>query len=165
MSRIYRLESIQKIPGSKADIWKYFTDPQNLFSITPPSLNLKMTGDSTADQIHVGQTISYIVKPLFGIPLKWITEIKELDPEKMFVDEQIKGPYALWRHQHHFTETDGGVKMTDMVDYRLPFGFAGNVAHSLVVKKKLEQIFDYRYQVVNKLFGNWPGQKLQLKIT
>lgn len=165
MSRIYRLESIQKIPGSKEDLWKYFSDPRNLFSITPSSLNLKMTGKDNSNQLHTGQTIHYVVRPLFGIPMKWTTEIIELDPGRMFVDVQKKGPYKLWKHRHVFNQIDGGVEMVDIVDYRLPFGYAGDMVHSLMVKKKLKQIFDYRYQVVNNLFGNWPGQNLELKIS
>ncbi|HEY0354912.1 MAG TPA: SRPBCC family protein [Flavisolibacter sp.] len=158
MAKIYRLERVQKIPSDIETVWKFFSNANNLLSITPPFLNLKMTNEASDQEIHKGQTMTYIVKPLLGIPLSWLTEITEVDRLKMFIDEQKKGPYQLWRHQHHFKTIEGGVEMTDIVDYSLPFGFLGTLAHPIIVEKKLNQIFSYRHQAVEDLFGKWKGE-------
>lgn len=157
MSRIYSLKSIQKIPVPVEEAWKFFSDPHNLFAITPPYLNLVLTNELFGDEAYAGQIITYKVKPLLGIPLFWMTEITHVEPLRFFVDEQRKGPYALWHHQHHFKPIDGGVEMTDLVHYRLPLGVFGSLGHALLVKKKLEEIFSFRFQKVEQQFGKWNG--------
>jgi ligand-binding SRPBCC domain-containing protein len=86
--------------------------------------------------------------------MTWITEIKAVKEGQFFIDEQRKGPYAIWHHEHHFKEVEGGVEMTDIVSYELPLGFIGKLVHPLIVKPKLKQIFDYRTQKVASLFGD-----------
>lgn len=164
MSRIYRLKNIQKLPATLEEVWKFFSNPHNLLSITPSSLNLKVTNELVGDETYPGQIITYTVKPLLGIPLSWMTEITHVEKLKMFVDEQRKGPYQLWHHQHHFKSIDGGVEMTDLVHYRLPFGALGNVAHGIIVKDKLKEIFTYRYFKIVELFGDWPASEMSLRI-
>jgi ligand-binding SRPBCC domain-containing protein len=85
--------------------------------------------------------------------MKWITEIKYVHDKQFFVDEQRKGPYKIWHHEHHFKEVEGGVEMTDIVSYEVPLGILGRIAHPIIVKKKLEEIFDYRFKRVDELFG------------
>ena len=103
--------------------------------------------------IYSGMQINYIVRPLLGIPLKWTTEITNVDAPKIFTDKQSKGPYALWEHTHTFEPVKGGVKMNDEVKYALPLGVLGELAHVILVKKKLKDIFDFREQALTKLFG------------
>ena len=157
MGSIHRLQAVQLIPAPIEKVWSFFSDPGNLLAITPPFLNLKVTNEVYGHEAYAGQVITYIVKPLLGIPVFWMTEIKHVVPQQMFVDEQRKGPYQLWHHQHHFESIDGGVKMTDIVHYSLPFSFLGSMVHSPLVKPKLQQIFTFRFQKVNELFGAWPG--------
>jgi ligand-binding SRPBCC domain-containing protein len=88
-----------------------------------------------------------------GIPLRWKTEIVRWEPTSLFVDNQLSGPYSLWHHTHTFKEERGGTLMTDVVRYALPFGPLGRLAHWLTVRRNVEQIFDYRYQKVESLFG------------
>ena len=97
--------------------------------------------------------IEYRVKPLLGISMKWVTEITGVDAPHVFTDRQLKGPYALWEHTHRFERVKGGVEMTDEVKYALPLGWLGRFAHVLVVKNKLKQIFDFRTEALEKLFG------------
>lgn len=165
MSSLHRLISIQKIPAGLKETWKFFSDPANLLSLTPPFLNLKMTNEVQGTEAYAGQVITYRVKPLFGWPLFWMTEIKAVEKEKFFVDEQRLGPYRIWHHEHHFQSIEGGVQMTDLVHYALPLGFVGSLAHRLMVKRKLEQIFLYRYERVTEIFGSWPGAVPELRIT
>ena len=92
--------------------------------------------------------IEYTVRPLLGIPMNWVTEIKTVKNLEFFVDEQRIGPYKIWHHEHHFKEVEGGVEMTDIVSYELPMGFLGRMMHPIIVKKKLEEIFDFRFKAV-----------------
>ncbi len=102
--------------------------------------------------MYAGQLIEYRVSPLLGIPLYWMTEITHVVEGKYFIDEQRFGPYALWHHQHHFREVEGGVEMTDIVHYKIPLGILGALADRIFVRQKLKQIFDYRFQAVSQLF-------------
>lgn len=102
--------------------------------------------------MYAGQLIEYRVSPLLGIPLYWMTEITHVVEGKYFIDEQRFGPYALWHHQHHFREVEGGVEMTDIVHYKIPLGILGALADRIFVRQKLKQIFDYRFKAVSQLF-------------
>lgn len=161
---IHKLKSIQNLPIDLQAAWSFFSNAKNLLQITPPFLNLKVTSKLSEEEVYTGQSMTYKVRPLLGIPLSWTTEITHVERLKLFVDEQKKGPYKLWRHEHHFREIGGGVEMIDYVTYELPFGVLGSVAHLLTAKAKLNQIFTYRYYKINELFGDWPGSKMQLEI-
>jgi ligand-binding SRPBCC domain-containing protein len=103
--------------------------------------------------MYPGQIIEYIVKPVLGIPLYWMTEISHVEDKKYFVDEQRFGPYTMWHHQHHFKQVPEGIEMTDIVHYKLPLWFLGDIAHFLFVKKQLKGIFDHRFKVVEEMFN------------
>ncbi len=153
MSKVYRLKKVQNIPGSLDKAWDFFSSPGNLQTITPDRLGFKIISRYHREKMYAGQVIEYNVSPLLGIPLYWMTEITHVQDKKYFVDEQRYGPYSLWHHQHHFKAIDGGVEMTDIIHYKLPLWFLGDVANSLFVKKQLRKIFDYRYKKVEELFG------------
>jgi len=106
------------------------------------------------DAIYEGMIIDYYVSPLLNIKMSWQTKIIEVNNRKSFTDFQEKGPYKLWNHHHEFIENENGVLMKDKVDYELPLGFLGEIAHVLFVKKKLKHIFDYRTQVLDKMFNH-----------
>lgn len=135
------------------EAWDFFSSPANLQKITPEKLGFKIVSKHHGEKMYAGQIIEYYVKPLFGIPLYWMTEITHVADKKYFIDEQRFGPYSMWHHQHHFKETPEGIEMTDIVHYKLPFGILGEMAHSLFVKKQLKGIFDYRFKVVEDLWG------------
>lgn len=103
--------------------------------------------------IYTGMEVNYIVSPLFGVPLKWKTRITQVVYHKTFTDFQETGPYKLWNHHHEFIPTEKGVLIKDRVDYELPFGVLGTIAHALLVKNKLNKIFDYRSQVLENMFN------------
>lgn len=112
-----------------------------------------ITSDKTdGESMYEGQIIAYTLKPLLGIKVKWMTEITHIKPHDYFVDEQRFGPYKLWHHRHIFKKTPTGVEMQDMVNYALPFGFIGTLAHKLFLRKRIEAIFDYRTKVLNDIF-------------
>jgi len=148
----FSLKSTQVLPISLNEAWDFFSRPQNLQSITPAYLGFKITSE-LADQMYAGQVITYKVKPLLRIPMFWMTEITHVEEAKYFVDEQRFGPYALWHHQHHFKEVQGGVEMLDIIHYKLPFGPLGSLVNFLFVRKQLKGIFDYRFRYLEDHFG------------
>ena|SRR5437868_3714191 len=163
MGRVHRLKSIQILPLQIEEAWKFFSDPRNLLTITPTNLNLKMSSDLFGEEVYGGQVMTYTVRPLFGIAVSWMTEITYVERLKFFIDEQRKGPFRLWHHQHHFKQLNDGVEMTDLVHYRLPLGFVGDLAH-LIVARKLREIFSFRHDQTESLFGKKEGTPWQLEM-
>ena len=154
----YILERTQLLPITLPEAWKFFSAPGNLKHITPAYMGFEVLSDSGSETMYPGQIISYYVKPLFGIKIFWMTEITHVKDQEYFIDEQRFGPYQFWHHTHFFREVPGGVEMRDLVHYRLPFSPIGKLVHTLMVKKQLKQIFDFRNQVLEALFGKFPGQ-------
>lgn len=155
MSIIYSFKTVQNIPISLDNAWEFFSSPGNLQTITPGDLGFKIISKYHGEKMYAGQVIEYKVSPLLGIPLYWMTEITHVEHKKYFVDEQRYGPYSMWHHQHHFKAIDGGVEMTDIIHYKLPLWFLGDIANGLFVKKQLQKIFAYRYKKVEELFGRF----------
>lgn len=153
MSKVYSIKTIQQIPVSLEEAWDFFSSPNNLKDITPTNLGFNIISKHQGDTMYPGQLIEYKISPVLGIPLYWMTEITHVEDKRYFVDEQRFGPYALWHHQHHFKSNEQGVEMTDIVHYKLPFWFLGDIANQLFVKKQLKEIFDFRYAMVVKRFG------------
>jgi ligand-binding SRPBCC domain-containing protein len=153
MSKVYSFKTVQVIPAPIDEVWKFFSVPDNLRDITPSHLNFVILSKQHGDKAYPGQIIEYKVSPLFGIPMYWMTEITHVQEKVLFVDEQRYGPYNLWHHQHHFKEVAGGVEMTDIVHYKIPFWFLGDIANTLFIRKQLEKIFDHRFKVVEAKFG------------
>ena len=150
--KLYRLETIQKLPISIIDAWQFLSDPKNLKRITPDYMGFKIVKGAESS-MYAGQIIEYVVTPLFGISTTWVTEITHVKEPEYFVDEQRFGPYALWHHKHFIKPIENGVEMVDIVDYKIPFGFLGQLAQPLVVSPKLNEIFEYRREALIKLFG------------
>ena len=150
----YSLKMVQNIPVSIEKAWEFFSNPGNLQTITPASMGFNIVSKHHGDKMYAGQLIEYKVKPILGIPVYWMTEITHVVDKKYFIDEQRFGPYQLWHHQHHFQEIEGGVQMTDIVHYRIPYGVIGNIANKLFVQKQLRNIFNYRFQKVEEIFGH-----------
>ena len=115
-------------------------------------MGFKIVYMSGGAKMYPGQIIQYIVHGLPGIPMNWTTEITHVQEPHYFVDEQRFGPYALWHHQHRFVAVNGGVEMTDEVNYAIPMGVLGRLANWLFVERQVNAIFDYRYQVLEKYF-------------
>jgi ligand-binding SRPBCC domain-containing protein len=157
---VYVLKAVQKLPVDMDTAWDFFTRPGNLQRITPKEMKFIITTPFTSDKAYPGEIITYRVSPVAGIPLTWVTEITQLKSKEYFVDEQRFGPYSMWHHEHHFKTIDGGVEMTDVVYYKIPFWFIGDIAHTLFIKNKLKQIFTFRFQKIDELFGRWKDGEL-----
>lgn len=150
--KVYELHAEQWLPVKIEDAWTFFSSAKNLATITPGNLGFHITSTDLPPDIFTGMLIKYRLKPLFGIPVKWTTEITAVDRPHSFIDKQLKGPYSLWEHQHRFIEKDGGVLVLDRVRYSLPFGVLGRIMQKLVVKKKLDNIFLFRRETLSHLF-------------
>ncbi|MBY0243914.1 MAG: SRPBCC family protein [Sphingobacteriaceae bacterium] len=151
----YQLHQTQKIPATLAQVWDFISSPNNLKDITPPHMGFRVTNDIGNAKMYPGMIITYKVSPLLGIELDWMTEITHVKFQEYFVDEQRIGPYKMWHHQHKIVEIEGGVLMTDIVTYQPPLGFLGAIANTLIIKKQLKQIFDYRTIAVEQKFGKF----------
>jgi ligand-binding SRPBCC domain-containing protein len=115
-------------------------------------MRFHITYVSGAGGMYPGQIIRYRIFVLPFLPVAWTTEITHVNVGNYFVDEQRFGPYSMWHHQHHFSRRENGVEMTDEVNYALPLGILGRIAHALFVKRQLKKIFDYRFSTLEKLF-------------
>ncbi len=148
----YQLYRETTLPISLQEAWDFFSNPKNLSRITPAEMSFNVITPNLPPQISNGLEIEYIVKPLLGIPLKWKSLIREVNAPFMFADEQLKGPYSYWYHEHLFQEKDGVVLMIDRVTYAVPLGWLGRIANTILVKRKLAQIFDFRTEKILTLF-------------
>jgi ligand-binding SRPBCC domain-containing protein len=151
---LYTLHRKQQLPVPLLDVWDFISNPKNLAVITPPSMGFTtLSGDERT--MYPGQIIHYTVTPLLGIKLQWVTEITHVVDQSFFVDEQRHGPYRFWHHKHFLKEIPGGVEMEDIVHYKLPMGILGRMVHPILVKPKLEEIFEYRHKKLVELFGEF----------
>lgn len=155
MAGIYQLRTTQKIPATIDQVWDFISSPRNLKKITPEYMGFEITNEPIADVMYAGMIISYKVKPILGVPMNWVTEITHIKEKEYFVDEQRVGPYALWHHQHKISPIEGGVLMEDIVSYRPPMGILGDIANALMIRKQLQDIFDYRFDAVEREFGKF----------
>jgi uncharacterized protein (TIGR01777 family) len=141
----------QWLPRPPAELWPFFQDETNLELLTPPSVRFKTQGKSTAN-LAAGTDIDYRLR-IRGVPCRWRTRITEWEPGVRFVDEQRRGPYAIWRHTHEFEPLAGGTLMTDTVAYRLPLLPAGGLLAGALVNSDVRKIFAYRRQQAARIFG------------
>lgn len=153
--KLYRLHRIQCLPISIDQAWDFFSNPQNLPLITPAWLRFRVTSPLPA-RMYPGMIITYTITPIGQLPVRWVTEITHVNEPHLFVDEQRLGPYRLWHHQHLFSQIEGGVRLEDIVHYVLPFGPIGLLAHALVVRKRLNAIFEFRRRALEERFGVMP---------
>ena len=136
------------------NLWDFMSSPKNLSRITPKSMLFKITSNNQNDKIYPGMIISYKVAPLFNIPITWVTEITHVKENKYFVDEQRIGPYKIWHHEHIFKPLDDKkILVTDIITYVPPFGFIGKILNKILIKKKVEDIFDYRERILEDMFN------------
>lgn len=154
MSEAWELERTQLVRRSAADTFAFFANPWNLEAITPPWLRFRIAEAEVP--LHQGALLAYRLR-LFGVPIRWQTEITRWEPPHTFTDVQIRGPYALWEHTHTFSAVRGGTQVHDLVRYRIPLGPVGAVSRRLIVRRWLDAIFDYRAQRLGELLDEGAG--------
>ena len=147
----YILQRELFLPKPISEVFDFFSNAGNLEKLTPPWLHFRIL-TPTPIEMRPGATIAYKLR-VRGMPIRWLTEIEQWKPPFEFVDVQTKGPYKLWRHTHRFTAAGGGTRIADAVEYTLPLGPLGRLAHWLQVRRDLSKIFDYREKTVRALLG------------
>jgi ligand-binding SRPBCC domain-containing protein len=156
--KTYLLIREQSIPIPLEDAWDFFSSPLNLAKIVPKEMSFKVTSPFKPDtKMYEGMIITYKISPLLGIKMNWMTEITIVKEHQYFVDEQRFGPYAMWHHEHHFKKIKGGVHMTDVLNYAIPYGPIGTIANKVLVRRQVEKVFAYREKAVTDLFGVYKG--------
>ena len=148
----YVLERADLVPSPRDEVFEFFSDPRNLGRITPESMGFRIT-HMDGLPIRPDFRVEYTIRPLLGITVKWVTRISIFEPPHRFVDIQEKGPYKYWRHEHSFEDMGDRTLMRDRVQYELPFGILGSVAHGIVVARQLKGIFDYRARKIASIFA------------
>lgn len=154
----------QFIPRPLDEVWNFFSRPENLNAITPEEVAFEILSDIKDTKMYEGMIVLYKVSPLLGIKMDWVTEITYIKDQIYFIDEQRFGPYALWHHEHHFEEHDGGTLMTDLLHYKVPYGIIGTIADAIFVNNKVEEIFAFRVKAVEKLFPEVQSTKLEVRL-
>ncbi len=163
MTRVRELRRVQRLPWPPDRVFDFFADARNLEAITPPFLRFHIV-TPTPIALRAGTLIDYRLR-LFGLPLRWRTEIESYDPPRGFVDRQVRGPYALWHHTHTFVPLTGdrgvvaATEMTDVVRYAIGRGVLGGLAEGLFVRRTLERIFDYRRDRIAELVATGESQR------
>lgn len=150
--KIYERHWQQFVPASLDVVWEFFSRPENLDRITPPDMKFEILSDISGVPMYQGMLIRYRVSPFPFFTTNWLTEITAVAEGEYFIDEQRDGPYRLWHHEHRFAEKDDGIIMTDRLHYSLPFGPLGRVANSLIVGKRIDDIFTHRKKVISQHF-------------
>ncbi len=149
---MYQYVAKQELNTTQDLAWEFLSDPKNLKRITPSYMGFDIISGAER-KMYPGQIIQYKLTPILRIPFRWVTEITHVKEGDYFVDEQRFGPYVFWHHKHFIKKTTSGIIMEDIVDYKLPLGPLGWLAHKLFVKNKVKQIFVYREKALNEIFN------------
>lgn len=142
------IEQALWLPRARPEVFAFFADARNLEELTPAWLKFRILSP-TPIEMRPGAIIEYQIR-LRGLPMRWRSEITIWEPPLRFVDEQRRGPYKLWRHEHRFEEKDGGTLCTDRVEYAVPFD---GLVHRRLVAPDLARIFAYRREKLAERFG------------
>ncbi|NRB62673.1 MAG: SRPBCC family protein [Saprospiraceae bacterium] len=153
--RVKRKEWVHFIPQPLETVWSFFSRPENLNEMTPEQVSFDILTDVSGIEMYEGLLICYRISPFGGIKMNWVTEITHIHDQQYFVDEQRFGPYAMWHHEHHFKEVEGGVRMKDVLHYKVPYGPIGRLADFLFVDRMIEDIFSFRQVSMIQKFGEW----------
>lgn len=149
---VYQFTSEQILQTDIETAWDFISNPCNLTKITPKEMNFNILSD-IPQKIYPGLIIIYKVNPIFNIPITWVTEISVVVEKQFFVDIQKIGPYKFWHHQHHLIQTNNGVLMKDIINYKLPIKLLSSIMNKIFIKKQLIKIFNYRKTVLDEIFN------------
>ena len=152
--KLYTLHKTQKLPITIDEAWAFLCNPANLSKLTPQKMNMNIISKEDRP-IYAGQILQYSVTPLPGFKTKWVSEITQFKDRDYFIDIQVYGPYAFWHHKHFIRAIEGGVEMEDLIHYKVPLGWLGRLLQPIIVKPKLEDVFNFRKTQLEKLFGKY----------
>jgi ligand-binding SRPBCC domain-containing protein len=141
----------QVVPRPLDEVFGFFAEAANLELITPPWLGFSLTSTEPV-VMRLGTLIEYRLR-LHRLPLRWVSRIALWEPGRTFIDVQVRGPYRVWRHRHEFEPRGQTTMVRDHVDYALPLGPLGDLAHAAIVERDLARIFDFRRAAVARLLA------------
>ena len=144
----FTLESSHWLPRPPEAVFPFYADAFRLEELTPPLLRFRVLTPPPIE-MKAGVEIDYRLK-LHGVPMKWRSRITAWEPPHRFVDEQLKGPYRRWVHEHRFIPQEGGTLVSDQVHYDM---LGGWLADRLLVRRDLRRIFDYRQARLAEIFA------------
>ena len=147
-----RLLSSVRFDAPLDEVFPFFADPRNLEALTPPWLRFEIRTPSPIE-MRAGTLIDYRLR-VHGLPLRWRSEITAWDPPHLFVDEQRRGPYRFWRHEHRFAVDGAGTLVEDDVTYAV---LGGALFERLFVRRDLDRIFAFRREVLRTAFATRSG--------
>lgn len=150
--KIYELSVSHQVNAPLEKVFNFFSKPENLSKITPAKMGFNVLTPLPI-KMERGALIDYTIKVVV-LPLRWRTLITTYEPPNKFVDEQLKGPYSFWHHTHTFESVDNGVLIKDVIKYAIPMGIFGRILHYIWIKNDLKRVFDYRKEVIDKIFSN-----------
>ena len=146
--KVRQFESELWLPRPREEVFAFFSDPRNLDAITPPWVGFRIVTPGPIE-MKAGALIDYKLR-IRGFPIRWRTKITEWEPPVRFVDEQLRGPYRLWIHEHEFEPREGGTLVRDRVRYAVAFDF---LVHEILVRRDVARIFAYRTEKLRERFG------------
>jgi ligand-binding SRPBCC domain-containing protein len=146
--RIFELARSQVVPRSREDVFAFFSNAENLEALTPPWLRFRVLSPRPI-HMHKGRRIDYALR-LHGVTIGWTSEITAWEPPLLFVDEQVRGPYRLWVHEHRFEAVPYGTRVIDRVRYAVP---GGRPVNGLLVAPDLDRVFRFRRDQLERIFG------------
>lgn len=179
MSGHQHFERSVDLPSTLAQSFGYHERPGALQRLIPPWENAAVVASDGS--LQAGSRVTLRMRK-FGLPLTWLAEHTDYDPPHLFADEQRKGPFAYWRHEHRFvalTHSSSGPtsdeanslpprsRLTDAVEYQLPLGPLGRLFGGRLARAELEQMFGYRHRVTAEDLacferGNLPPQRIAI---
>lgn len=155
MPRRFTLTDSQVLPISAEKLMAFFSIPENLSRITPESMDFRVV-HTTTRPIQEGTVLTYRVRK-FGSTHTWKSYIRDWVPGGYFVDVQQQGPFRYWVHRHSLHPVPGGTEVRDELEYELPYGLLGVLAHRLLLRRDIAQSFAYRKQKMEEIFGQMPN--------
>ena len=151
----HRLTTELRVAAPLEEVFEFFADAHNLEQITPPWVRFEVLTPSPIE-MRVGALIDYRLR-IRGLPVRWQSEISAWQPPYRFVDEQRRGPYRLWHHEHTFEAVEGGTAIRDVVDYRGPGWLLEPLLNRLLIRPDVDRIFAYRHQQLVARYGVLTG--------
>jgi len=107
-------------------------------------------GGVSTGEIGLGETVTWAARH-FGINFRMTSQITEFDAPRSFVDQQIRGPFKDFRHEHRFTMADGCTTMVDDITFTAPFGPLGRLVERLVLARYLQRLIATRNEYLCRL--------------
>ncbi len=156
---VYHFIRVQRLPIDPDVAWGFFSNPANLALITPPRYGLRDISPMVAKTVYPGYVYVLRMRAMGFMPVEWLGEITLVEPPYRFIDQQRVGPFKYWHHEHVITPIEGGVEIRDSLHYMMPFGIFGKMAHSLLMRRQMAEMFEYRARMLEDYFGRMPSPR------